>query len=380
MAHICVNGISSKSAGGKSILTNFLRVLKNVGSIHKFTIIIPENSDYSEFLNISENVVLIAFPVASKQWLLPFTNAYLLPRFLDKEGCDIVFNLSDLPIPTRLPQLFLFDWSYAAFPDSIAWKLGGIRDRLTRKLKLYIFKKNFLYIDVVIAQGEALRQRLMRLYDIANVPVVPNAVSLDNLTSNRIVDFGLTKGYKLLCLSRYYSHKNIEIFLDLGDLISKNKLDWKIIVTIDQSHSEGAKLFLEMVKKRGLDQIILNVGSVDMGDVPSLYQQCDALLLPTLLESFSGTYIEAMYHCKPIYTSNYEFAHDVCKNSAWYFDPLDANSIFDCINYAIANQDLRLEKILIGSEILNAMPDWNQAYRSYITIIESMLIGNRLCK
>jgi Xaa-Pro aminopeptidase len=136
-----------------------LRVLKEADSTHKFTIIIPNPSDYIEFINISKNVSLVAFPIASKQWLLPFTNEFLLPRFLEEKKCDIVFNLSDLPIPTSKLQLFLFDWSYAAFPDSIAWKLGSTSDKLKRKFKLYIFKKNFSYIDVVIAQGEALSNK-----------------------------------------------------------------------------------------------------------------------------------------------------------------------------------------------------------------------------
>ena len=371
MAHICINGISSKSAGGKSILTNFLRVLNSVGSQHHFTIIVPALEEYKEFIGMRANIVEL--PFASKQWFLPFTNAYILPRLLKRYGCDIVFNLSDLPIPTRLPQLFLFDWAYAAYTDSIAWRLGGTLERLKRNLKLYIFKKNLIHVDLLIAQGHAIRYRLMQTYGIKNIPIVPNAVSLDNIKSSCDFNVGLPEGYKLLCLSRYYSHKNFEIFLDLADFIIRHRTNWKIVITVDQGQSTEARRFLDAVKERELSQVIWNIGPVDMKDVPTLYRRCDSLLLPTLLESFSGTYVEAMYHGKAIFTSNYEFAHDVCGDSAWYFDPLNAENIFNTIGYALRNPDLIRKKILKGNKILNEMPDWNQAYKLYMSIIDVML-------
>jgi hypothetical protein len=51
-----------------------------------------------------------------------------------------------------------------------------------------------------------------------------------------------------------------------------------------------------------------------MSDVPKWYKATQALLLPTLLESFSGTYIEAMHFERPIFTSNLDFAKEVCEN------------------------------------------------------------------
>ena len=51
------------------------------------------------------------------------------------------------------------------------------------------------------------------------------------------------------------------------------------------------------------------------------------MILPTLLESFSATYIEAMFHGKTILTSDLDFARDVCGEAAFYFDPLNPQSI-----------------------------------------------------
>jgi glycosyltransferase involved in cell wall biosynthesis len=113
-----------------------------------------------------------------------------------------------------------------------------------------------------------------------------------------------------------------------------------------------------------------------MADVPSLYRQVDALLLPTLLESFSGTYVEAMFHGKPIFTSNYEFATDVCQGAALYFDPLDVLDIFQCIRLATDNPNLIVQKIVAGKDRLRSMLNWNQAFDAYMAIINGMLKKN----
>jgi len=69
--------------------------------------------------------------------------------------------------------------------------------------------------------------------------------------------------------------------------------------------------------------------------VPSLYAQSDALLMPTLLESFSGTYVEAMFHKIVILTSKLDFAEDVCGESAFYFDPTSPEDILASIEVRI---------------------------------------------
>ena len=309
----------------------------------------------------------------SNQALLPFTNALVLPKLARRLNCDLVFNPADLPIPTSIPQLFLFDWPYAAYPTSSAWGLGGVMEVVKRRIKYHLFLKYIKFIDVMIAQGPALRNRLTQLYGFDNIQVVPNAVSIDNISPINDKDFGLPDGFKFLCLSRYYSHKNIEIFVELAELVRTNNLDWKIVITIHPNQGLGARRVLEEISKRELEHIICNIGPVSMSDVPALYCQSDALLLPTLLESFSGTYVEAMFHGKPIFTSDYEFAVDVCQDAAFYFDPLNAHDIFRVIKQGIEKPEKIANKIAAGRKRLDSMPDWNQAFDAYIALIDSTL-------
>ena len=371
MAHILVNGISAKSGGGRSILTNFLAMLSARGSLHKFTVIVPDEVSYGRYAG--PRVQLLPMPRLSKTLLLPAVSALVLPELVRRGSYDLVLNLADIPLPTETRQLFLFDWSYAAFPESIAWQRAGCADNLKRQLKLYFFRRYLRYVDVMIAQGSAVCDRLQRLYGIPQLHVIPNAVALENLSAGESYDFALGDGFKLLCLSQYYSHKNLEVLIDVAELIRTWSIDLKIVLTIEAVQGPGARRLIKAIADQDLGDIILNVGLVPMSRVPSLYRQTDALLLPTLLESFSGTYVEAMFHGKPIFTSDYEFAVDVCQDAAFYFDPLNAHDILRVISQAIENPEIINSKIAAGHKRLAALPDWNEVFDAYMSLIDSTL-------
>ncbi|MDT8858153.1 glycosyltransferase [Paracoccaceae bacterium Fryx2] len=363
MPKVFVNGISAKSGGGRSILTNFLKIARDAKDDFTFVVVVPDADSYREYAN--ERVCLVPLAHWSITTLVPLASITVLPRLARRMGCDLIFNLADVPLGTRRPQVFLFDWAYAAFPESPALQLSTRRDRLVRRAKLFFFRWLLPYVDLVIAQNGVIADRLHRIYGCDAVQVVPNAVSLDNLDGGSDHDFALGSGYKLLCLSRYYSHKNIEVFLPVAERIRAAGEDVKIVTTISPDDGEGARQFLADVEKFGFTDIIVNLGSVPMKHVPSLYRQTDGLLLPTLLESFSGTYIEAMFHRRPVLTSRLPFAEAVCQNSAFYFDPNDPVEILDRVRQTRDDVAERNRRVDLASVLLSRMPTWQDAYQAF---------------
>jgi glycosyltransferase involved in cell wall biosynthesis len=372
MARIFINGLSAKSGGGKSILTNYLHLLSKSMDNEVYIVLVPSKDLYHEFK--CAKIKFFHLPnILTKKFLFPFLYSIILPIILRKKGIDLIFNLADVPIRSKVKQVFLFDWPYAGYPKSEVWKMMGWGDFLIKKIKLIFFEKFSIYIDVLIAQTETMQKHLRTLYGIQNIEVVPNAVSLDNLSGGVVKNYNFPSGFKFLYLTHYYPHKNIEIFLEIAKQIKAHNLHFKLITTLDPGQHKEASKFLCDIKKLGLENIILNVGAVKMENVPSLYKQCDALLMPTLLESFSGTYVEAMYHRKPILTSKYDFAIDVCQNAAIYFDPHDADEILTKMKNLSESNQVRECLVLEGSDILSRMPDWNEAFKMYNKIIKNLI-------
>lgn len=92
----------------------------------------------------------------------------------------------------------------------------------------------------------------------------------------------------LLCLARYYDHKNLESLADLYRQCGDALRDVAILLTIaaDQS-SKAARLLAEM-EREPLKGRLINVGPLKADDVAAYLHHSDGLILPTVLESFGG--------------------------------------------------------------------------------------------
>jgi glycosyltransferase involved in cell wall biosynthesis len=177
---------------------------------------------------------------------------------------------------------------------------------------------------------------------------------------------------RLLCFTKYYSHKNIEVLLPVARQFKDTKAPFQIILTFAHNQSSRAKAIMESIRREGLSDHVCNMGPVDMQDVPRLYASVDALLLPTLLESFSQTYIEAMHFGKPIFTSDRDFARDVCGDVAFFFDPHDAGDIARTVVQAFKDRGELTARIERGKQRMAAMPDWHTVAGMLVDILHSV--------
>ncbi len=86
------------------------------------------------------------------------------------------------------------------------------------------------------------------------------------------------------------------------------------MVTLPKDGSNWLEI-QQLAAKLGVEECLYNHGPVPVTDGPQLYQTCDFLLLPTILETFSGTYPEAMAMGLPIITTDLDFAHEICQDA-----------------------------------------------------------------
>ena len=369
MKRILINGINAKTGGGKSILTNLLQTIKSQNSSEiKYFILSPDPKLYQEFE--SEKINIVDIPNIFKKNLLFIGLFYwAIPNLLKKYKINSILNLSNIPIPTKIHQVFLFQWAYAVYPESTIWKKMELKDKLIRKTKILFFKINCKFIDVCIAQTTTIEKRLKEQYNLNQIKVIPNSVTF--IDSPEPVKTSLPKGEKLLYLTHYYPHKNFEVLIPFAEKIKENNLDFKIITTIEESQHKGAELFLKEVSDKNLTEIIINIGPITINQISSLYNQCDALLMPTLLESYGLTYIEAMNFDTPIIASDLDFAHTVCKNGAVYFQPFDGEDLFNVTKDLFSNPE-KIENLKAnGKEILKGIPSWEVLIEKYVDLLKN---------
>ncbi len=198
-----------------------------------------------------------------------------------------------------------------------------------------LFKKNSDYLFV---ENNSMVDSLKSMYN-KEVFYIPNTYNQifenhEPLISNSQIVF------KLLTISSNYPHKNLDSIPKIVEILRSkySNFNFQFIVTINEDSTHISNQFVKYI------------GSVAIDDCPDLYKDCSAMFLPTMLECFSASYVEAMYMNIPILTSDLDFARSICSDAAIYFDPLNYSEIADSI-YNLAN-DYNLQKELIGNGIL----------------------------
>ena len=372
MYRIAINGTSSRAGGGKSILHKYMQLLDRSVLEDRYSLLTADPDAFAWITN--DRIQVVGLPKRYGDTIFsPLVHELLLDRILKRYQIDLVFNLADLVVRTKVKQVYLFDWPYAINPHSVVWQRMDRTDLLVRKIKLSLLRRRIRRPVVTIAQTPVAKEALERLYRLPNVAIVPNAVSLDNLDTTEGKRFALPAGRKLLYLTYYYPHKNLEILIDVAVKIRELGRDYRIILTIAANQHKNAARLLQEIRDRDLGEIIVNVGPVAMADVPSLYRSCDGLLMPTLLESFSGTYVEAMFHGIPIFTSDLDFATGVCGDAACYFDPHDAHDIVSKIDTVFDDPSRSASLMEAGRRVLASLPDWSHAFKLYQEIVRAEL-------
>lgn len=329
MANYLINGFSAKTGGGKAIFEDYLSFLTAASRDDQNTyfVITPNEAQYRSW-NSEEIHILPVSSVYQKPIFLPLFYFFIVHRIVRLNQIDAVLNFGDVILPIHVPQVYFFDWAYAVYPESIVWKRMKLTDYFRRWAKYHIVRHTLRFATIVIAQTPTMVERLKRLYGLRKVVLVRSPVTRASMGKKVPRDFGLPAERKLLlCLANPAPHKNLEILLPLARIMKQRNDKVTVVTTLDPVRSNAAQALLTAVEKERLGEYIVNVGHVNPLHVPALFEQCHALLLPTLLESYGLPFAEAMFNQRTIITSDFDFTRDVCGEAAYYFDPLDEESI-----------------------------------------------------
>jgi len=243
---------------------------------------------------------------------------------------------------------FADGWVY--YPKSYAYGQLTIAARLFMRMKV-AYKKYYLRkdSDAIVMETEDAKAQLSKTANIprSNIYVVGNACS-SAFDDPRLLDenneYYKNLGekspgeYRLVYIAHNHPNKNLGVIREVVKYLED--LNVVFYLTLD------AKSFKQLFKN-GLHNVV-NIGPIPQRSCPSVYHQCDALFAPTLLETFSASYPEAMKMQRPILTSGLSFARDVCDDAAVYFDPLDPEDIAEKIKMLVLDKELQKRMIELG--------------------------------
>jgi glycosyltransferase involved in cell wall biosynthesis/ubiquinone/menaquinone biosynthesis C-methylase UbiE len=374
-----IETIGLTAGGGKELALDLMASLAG-HTEHHFTFIVPDLDAYKAISG--HNIRTIVCKGGSGLWHRAHLLNYQVPRICREQAVDALLCLGNfVPWKRVCPTSVLLHNAWIVYRDLVAEARRTLREKLITAHARQAY--HHLPRDItVITQTQVMKDHLCARYSIASgrVAIVPNTFSLaktggdgDRVSS----DWNdKAKPFTFLCLAHYYAHKNIEILLDAVLKLSKyTDKSAKCIITIAPEQHPGARRLLERLARGEGAGRIENVGPVSSSMLPELYRSVDALIFPTLLESFSRTYLEAMNFGLPILTSDRDFAHHLCQDAAIYQDPLDADSVARGMARVMEDAGLRQRLVANGRRILAQAPTWDEIATRFVDVLESAALG-----
>ena len=342
-------------AGGVTVGKGLLAALARVAPQYEYYVTIPPGHGYEEICQVFPHCQVFTYQHRENLFSRLRDERHVIAAKVRAFKPDLVWALGNVGLP-RLDcsQALLLHNPHRVYPLRHAGPIG-IQARIIRRMRDYHLKKSLPEIDMVLCQTETMRHRFVDRYDYrGRTALCPNAGALKEMTPGTVsrpdIFTGLAGKFVLFCLTKYYPHKNLEGIIDAFSRYREELRDCAVLLTIAPDQGKGAQRILHAIKGERLEDNIINLGQVSPRELPGYYQHCQGLILPTLLESFSGTYIEAMQFSCPILTSDLDFAREVCGEAALYFDPWNPKAIRDAI-LRLKNEPALSQKLIRSSGI-----------------------------
>lgn len=344
---ILINFSTLKKGGGVQVAISLLEEIRN-NNKHDFIVVISDLvRQQIDTIEFPTNFIFYNYTMSPSLAMAITGHNEFLSR-IEKRYCpDSIFTLFGPAYwsPTSKHIVGFADgWCY--YPETSAFEELSPLAKLKTKAIIWIKKSRIKKeADLLIVETEDARERISLQFKIpaGRILVIGNTFNgyfESQDTADFKIDERLEKEFRLVTISANYPHKNLKIIKDIIPLLIMKGINPKFYITIDQK--DFNKMF------RGSEDYIKNLGPIDVKYCPSVYKQCDAMFLPTLLETFSASYPEAMKAGLPILTSDLPFARNICKDAAVYFNPRDPQNISEQIAIVANNQAKRNELVEKG--------------------------------
>jgi|TARA_B110000238_G_scaffold159546_1_gene173062 glycosyltransferase involved in cell wall biosynthesis len=371
---LLINTASTFKGGGVQVAKSFIEECKELNE-HEYFVVLGEN--ISKSINkdsFPENFTFYETPFRPATKVFSWSSHNFFLKIIEKE-CkpDVVFTTTGPSYwRPKVKHVIGYNLPHYIYSDSPYFQIIPLKRKLWWKsMKIYakyILKRD---ADSLVVQTDDVKERVKKLLSKKSVFTVSNTISKHYLSPRKAAKKLPVKAknqFRLLTLSAWYPHKNLSIIPKVLDVLIKKGFT-NIVFVVTLPNEDMAKLcFVDKYEGQ-----LINTGQVKVEEGASLYQECDAMFLPTLLECFSASYAEAMQLNKPIITSDMGFAHTVCKDAALYVNSMDADDIASKIIELSTSYELQQDLVSKGVKRLEVFGSSHDRAKRYLEICEALI-------
>ncbi len=308
------------------------------------------------------------FPIQGFGHRLKIENV-AVPKLARTWGADLVFTpMGAGPVRCGCPTVMGWHDPSAGYPESPMWARAGFRFRNMERLRRRYARAAASRALRVCTQTASLADRIAKHWQIdrGRFRIIPNGPSSFHQSEEPAPEPPRGDPKIVLVLGNPKPIKNFEVVPRVAAALSATELcDVEVHATLSDDDVFMDRYLRQEVAVGPTRIPIRKIGLIPHAELGRLYRRSAVVFLPSLLETFSATYIEAMHFGVPLVTSDLDFAREICGDAALYADPLDPRACAAAIHTALTDTRLRHALREAGFARVKTFPDWSERFALY---------------
>jgi glycosyltransferase involved in cell wall biosynthesis len=300
---------------------------------------------------------------------VPLWDQVGVPRAVRRLGIDVLFNPKySVPLTGRYPAAWVchgLDWYV------MPWASRRI-DRLSHR---YLIPRYARRAAAIVAVSEITREHVHEFLGVPLDRVHTVYTGIEEVYNQTVPPeqraairgkFKLPERY-VLYSGAVYPPKNFTRLIQAYARVGP-RLGVSLVIAGGENRflSEDE---LKEPERQQLGEWVRWAGWVEPHTLPAFYQMAEALLLPSLFESFGLPIVEAMACGCPVVTSNCYGTREIAGDAAILVEPRSVDSIAEGIHRALTDSSLREQLIARGR--VHAQPfTWERCATQTLQVLE----------
>lgn len=373
---ILVNTVSTKkhSGGAYQIAYNFILKSQEYTEVEWVYVV---SQDLDEILpdTIKKGVNYYVFPTQPD-----FNHSYKrvkkeLTELEERLKPDVVYSItapSYFTFKTREVMRFTMPW--VTHPNKYSWSVLSWKRKLEMKLYCWNQRRMMRKAKYFVTQTETTKMGIMRITGVPaeNVRVVNNVLPaiFKTLSSSPYPQDG--DWIDIACVANTSAHKNLDILPRVITELRKMGIEnVRFHVTIPPTGVFWEKMQQEL-RGCGLGERVVTYGRCSQIELADLYRHCQLCFLPTLLEVFSASTVEAMYFHLPTVATDFDFNREVMDDACLYYEPKNAMNAAMQIKKYIDDEKLQNNMKLLMEKRLSLFNDYDKHFYEIVQFLQEV--------
>lgn len=376
---VLINTLSHVGGGGITYLKNMLP--RFAESEHEFLVLVPADrnklneppSDNVTFKLVTAPVDILPVRLLYEQLVIPFQ--------IDRWNVDVLFSPADLtPLLTSCPTLLAIRNPNPYFSAS----RFGLKRPFSRRVKFvvqrHLTKLSAKKADQVFFVSDFSKEVSNQFLDIppsklntVHHGIDPSLFQHPGPASDERLRATLAEHAPyLLTISTITEHKNYETLLrGYAKLSPELREEFPLVIAGRTPSQEYFEQLQRIVAEEEIEDDVVFLGGVDYEDVPSLYADAAVYVLPSKLETFGHTLVEAMASGVPIAAAESTCIPEITGEAAALFDPDADSALATILSTLLEDEERRASLVERGNERVRDF-SWDETFSQTICLLETV--------